>query len=96
MKFVKKPIVVEALKLEKDMFEGELAVHPELRDLMVRFPKAFQNSMRLDSQGLRITTVDGNRVNIPWGAYLVMDSKGYAYPCDAEIFEANHRVAVSG
>lgn len=37
-----------------------------------------------------VTTVDGNVVTIPAGAYKVIDAKGFPYPCDAEIFEANH------
>lgn len=37
-----------------------------------------------------VTTVDGNVVVIPAGAYKVIDSKGYPYPCDAEIFESGH------
>ena len=37
-----------------------------------------------------VTTVDGNTVTIPAGAYEVIDIKGFPYPCDAEIFEANH------
>jgi hypothetical protein len=44
-----------------------------------------------DADGtLTVRTVDGNLVKVPVGAYLVQDSKGYFYPCDAEIFEANH------
>lgn len=39
---------------------------------------------------LEVVTVDGNRVTIPAGAYHVLDSKGFPYPCDAEIFEAGH------
>jgi hypothetical protein len=39
-----------------------------------------------------VTTVDGNVVTIPAGAYKVVDAKGFPYPCDAEIFEATHEV----
>lgn len=39
---------------------------------------------------LNVWTVDNNGVNVPDGAYVVIDSAGYAYPCDARIFEANH------
>lgn len=40
--------------------------------------------------GLEVTTVDGNVVKVPIGAYVVIDAKGYPYPCDAGLFEANH------
>lgn len=41
-------------------------------------------------EAMTVTTVDGNVVTIPAGAYMVIDSKGFPYPCDAEIFEQNH------
>lgn len=39
---------------------------------------------------LEVTTVEGNRVKVPAGAYVVTDMNGFQYPCDAEIFEAIH------
>jgi hypothetical protein len=39
---------------------------------------------------LSVVTVDGNCVKVPVGAYLVRDTKGFFYPCDAEIFEASY------
>jgi hypothetical protein len=39
-----------------------------------------------------VTTVDGNTVTIPAGAYRVIDGKGFPYPCDAEIFESTHEL----
>lgn len=44
----------------------------------------------ITDDGVKVTTVDGNDVLVPWGAYLVIDKKGFPYPCDAEIFEDTH------
>lgn len=41
---------------------------------------------------LEVVTVEGNRVLVPAGAYVVTDMKGFQYPCDAEIFEAIHEL----
>lgn len=96
MRFVKIPIVVEAIKIEKDMYEGNLAIDPELRDMMIRYPRAFENALKLDYAGLRITRSNGDRVTCGWGEYLVMDNMGYGYPVEADIFEKTHRKAVNG
>lgn len=39
---------------------------------------------------LKVMTIDRNWVTVPIGAYIVLDSKGFPYPCDAEIFEENY------
>lgn len=38
---------------------------------------------------LEVVTIDGNRVNVPIGAYVVIDSAGFPYPCAAEVFKTN-------
>lgn len=37
-----------------------------------------------------VTTVDGNIVVVPAGAYKVIDTRGFPYPCDAGVFEQTH------
>jgi hypothetical protein len=36
---------------------------------------------------LEVLTIDGNRVVVPIGAYVVLDPKGWPYPCSAEVFK---------
>lgn len=91
MKYRKKPIIVEAFKLDQEKLDDS-PLREDALDIVRRYPLAFQRFMIYDD-GWLIRTVDGNEVTVPWGAYVVIDSKGYAYPCDAEIFEANHEPA---
>lgn len=86
-RYRKKPVVVEAIK-----YNGSFSV--ELQKLLGGNGYDFSDSY-LDGQGTKVsrlfvTTVDANRVCVPIGAYVVIDAKGFPYPCDAEIFEAGH------
>ena len=41
---------------------------------------------------LEVVTVDGNRVTVPVGAYVVLDMNRFPYPCAADIFEKSNRL----
>jgi hypothetical protein len=92
MRYRKKPIEVDAVKLPMpDVIHSERG--RAATDSILRFVDAHAKAFRdflVTPKGWQITTVDGNNVVVPWGAYVVIDSKGFPYPCDAEIFEANH------
>jgi len=88
----KKPIEVEAVQNDgqwstiMEWIEG--MVYPE-QGLLIPFgtrPRITRNK----NGTLNIVTVDGNEVVCPVGAYVVIDSKGFPYPCDAEVFENAH------
>lgn len=36
---------------------------------------------------LEVVTIDGNQVNVPIGAYVVLDPYGFPYPCSADVFK---------
>jgi len=36
---------------------------------------------------LEVVTADGNQVNVPIGAYVVLDPLGFPYPCAADVFK---------
>lgn len=82
----KKPVVVEALK-----WNGRISVPVQQLlhdgDYDYKDPVIEQGVLR---SRLMVMTVDKNWVWVPIGAYIVIDAKGYPYPCDAEIFEAGH------
>lgn len=40
---------------------------------------------------LEVVTIDGNQVPVPVGHYVVLDTKGFPYPCDPEIFKSTNR-----
>lgn len=89
MRFRKKPLEVEAVKIPNKGEETSPARNSELAQFVIDNPMAFSGFMILDD-GWSVITVDRNRVTVPWGAYCVLDMKGFPYPCDAEIFEASH------
>ncbi len=35
---------------------------------------------------LHVVTIDGNEVNVPIGAYVVLDIEGFPYPVDESVF----------
>lgn len=36
---------------------------------------------------LEVLTIDGNRVAVPVGAYVVLDTFGWPYPCSPDVFK---------
>lgn len=89
----KKPIELEAIRLpslDEEQTPGtRFMIEQEMLEFVQEHPRAF-TGWWIDNDGWSVVTIDRNRVTVPYGAYVVIDSKGYAYPCDAEIFEANH------
>lgn len=81
----KKPLEVEAAK-----WTGDPAA-PDLLDLIAKSKgDILVGGVGRSGMHLDVVTIDGNRVTVPVGAYLVLDGKGWPYPCDAELFEAGH------
>lgn len=88
-RYRKKPIEVEAIQIPSQGEQLDPARDAELLAFVQGHVFAFRGFGIFD-EGWSVVTVDDNRVTIPWGAYCVIDSKGYPYPCDAEIFESGH------
>lgn len=84
----KKPLEVEAEKWDGDRMNT--AVSRLLQRNGIPAKAEDRPKVDRDTHELLITTVDGNRVKVPVGAYVVLDGKGFPYPCDAELFEAGH------
>lgn len=82
----KKPTLVSAEK-----YTGSLtvAIQTLLNGTTYDFRDPIDMQGHVKSQFF-LRTVDGNVVSVPIGAYVVIDAKGFPYPCDAEIFEAGH------
>lgn len=80
-KYRKKPVIVDAAQVIHDAKPDG-----ELWNLITEHKVQF----RIDEGGFTVWTVDENEVLIPWEAYMVIDAKGFPYPCDREIFEAAH------
>lgn len=87
----KKPITVEAVKWTGDPADPDLLdlIGKSKGDVIVDSSHDSANARAIGYR-LSVTTIDGNRVTVPAGAYLVLDARGFPYPCDAELFEAGH------
>lgn len=83
-RYRKKPVVVQAVKLDGSHSSYEEAYWLAGDHILER--TALHGEMW-------VRTVDGNEVRVDVGKYLVLDGKGFPYPCDAELFEAGHEPA---
>lgn len=92
MKYRKKPIIVEAVQLTWENWNEICSFVPPGCFLggvwLTEEGQATNNTTNL--VGLKIKTIEGNEVLVKQGDYVVIDSKGFPYPCNKEIFETNH------
>ena len=87
MKYVKKPIPVEATRIP---------VSDEFAEWLVGAPKWFKEAFQigkifLHPSGLIIATLEGEML-CEWGNYLIRGIKGELYPCRRDIFEETYEV----
>ena len=92
MKYRKKPIVVHAVKNDghwSTIIKWIQEIVPSENGWLIPFgtrPRITRN----EDGSLNLITIEGNEVVCPVGAYVVIDKKGYPYPCDGELFEQMH------
>jgi hypothetical protein len=97
MKFRKKPVVIEAIKLTEELFwecykEGWCGPLPQPFDTL-QFSGSFHPANKtISSVCVGISTREGNmRGDI--GDWIIRGVKGELYPCKPEIFEATYEPA---
>jgi hypothetical protein len=82
MKYRKKPVVIDAIQLTKEVHTEENMA--ELRNFMA----GSRAVLRLPD-GLEITTLEGNmKANI--NDWIIKGVKGECYPCKPDIFEQTY------
>lgn len=80
MKYTKRPVVVEAVQWNGN--PDELYGH-NIYNLRAR-------SVISEEGNLTVLTVGGSWCPVPLGAYVVIDTAGYPYPCDEQVFHQTH------
>ena len=87
MKYIKKPIPVEAIQISE-----------EKNDFIGNYPQWFCNAydsgeIRLSYAftGFIVKTLEGE-MYAPWGSYIIRGVKGALYPCRADIFEETYEL----
>ena len=90
MKYVKKPIPVEAIQVDKDFVLHSIhyweGFYPDW------FLNAVNNgdiSTKQSDYGLIVHTLEGVMF-APWGSYIVKGVDGELYPCREEIFKKTY------
>lgn len=87
MKYIKKPIPVEAVQISEDK-----------NDIIENYPQWFCDAFdsgKIRSSfaftGLIVSTLEGE-MYAPWGSYIICGVEGELYPCKKEIFEKTYEV----
>lgn len=94
MRYQKKPIIVEAVQMTWDNWEEVCSLIPKgcfLGGVYLNEDETVNNSST-NLVGVKVRTVDGNECLVKQGDYVVIDSKGFPYPCNKEIFESGHEL----
>ena len=90
MKYVKRPIVVEAIQIQRNPPTEEVMNYPlwfieAIKNLKVRDAE--------DGSGLVVSTLEGTML-CRWGNYIIQGVNGELYPCDCEIFNKTYEPVV--
>lgn len=91
MKYVKKPVVIDAFQLN----EGGSVIENWFWDAVVRNDIIIHNFDRISTFNpawCEIKTLEGTMRANP-GDYIIKGVKGEIYPCKADIFEETYEVA---
>lgn len=89
MKYIKKPIPVEAFQIKNEVRTVE-----EWEEILPKwFNDAIGNTIVYDSHcnGVYVKTLEGEMF-APWGSYIIKGIDGELYPCKKEIFEKTYEV----
>jgi hypothetical protein len=92
MKYRKKPVVIEAIQLDKDgknISECYEFVHNG-KDIKGNFPETGMGIDPSDGQ-FKITTLEGVMI-VGLGDYIIKGVKGEFYPCKEDIFKQTYDI----
>lgn len=95
MKYVKKPIIVEAIKLERTdesiMKAYRFIYSDELFEGHDNIPKLINNCLL--HAGLDIPTLEGV-IHASFGDYIIKGLRGEFYPCKPDIFKQSYDLVI--
>lgn len=88
MKYRKKPVVIEAVKFDRDKWETDIAQFKQSQE----FPMVL---LGLERGFMRpvIETLEGEMM-VSDGDYIIKGVKGEYYPCKPDIFEATYEKVI--
>lgn len=93
MKFVKKPIEIEAFQLTKETRLSNVDWPPWMHEAWNRgrgtSNSLFPTEMGTDEGDLTIMTLEG-REQVSFGDYIIQGIQGLLYPCKSDIFDITY------
>lgn len=90
MKYRKKPVVIEAYQLTKELIEALLFDRKELAGVRVSSSRLYPPTRTIINYVLRIDTLEGETYKVFEGDWIIKGIKGEFYPCKPDIFEATY------
>lgn len=91
MEYIKKPIVIEAFQLNKNMSVQDLPSWCCKHQVSTAFDPTIdpKNTTANHVIGVQLQTLEGTMV-ANWGDWIIKGIKDELYPCKPEIFEATY------
>lgn len=92
MKYVKKPVVVEAIQFTENNIKEVLAFMGKITSVdftpccTMEEEKFYEYCENCKQEGIPITTLEGD-IRLKTGDYLIRGTKGELYPCKPDIFK---------
>lgn len=90
MKYRKKPVVIDAYQLTKELIAGLILDKKELPGVRVSSSSSHPERREVYNYTLRIDTLEGETYKIDEGDWIIKGIKGEFYPCKPDIFEATY------
>jgi hypothetical protein len=89
MKYVKKPVVVEAVQWFKEGDEPDVKPYDEILGTVAPDDQSCKHCGRRMGAHGRIETLEGEHIVCP-GDFIITGVKGEKYPCKPDIFEQTY------
>jgi len=90
MRYRKKPVVIEAYQLTKDLIEKILFDKFDSPGVRVSSSSLHPPTGKIYDYILRIDTLEGETYKVYEGDWIIKGVKGEFYPCKPDIFEATY------
>ena len=92
MKYRKKPVIIEAVQLTREVIEAHIFDNKPLPDGVIMSRANYNPERReLLSASFTIKTLEGD-MKVTEGDWVITGVKGERYPCKPDIFEATYEL----
>ena len=90
MKYIKKPVEIEAYQITKQMLQDCYDKKTQLPEGLL-FSRSQQYQGKVDTWFGRVTTIHGQETDVTVGDWIITEPDGeHFYPCKPDIFELTY------